>query len=65
MILFDLKSSETKAYNNKFAFLRFMIQDCNFLMTKIPGGNKTICRNKAGKIQEYTNKFTETGALQV
>ena len=46
-------------------FLRFMIQDCNFLMTKIPGGNKTICRNKAGKIQEYTNKFTETGAVQV
>ena len=42
-----------------------MIQDCNFLMTKIHGGNKTICRNKAGKIQEYTNKFTETGALQV
>jgi len=38
--------------------------DCNFLMTKIPGGNKTICRNKAGKIQEYTNKFTETGAVQ-
>jgi len=38
--------------------------DCTFLMTKIPGGNKTICRNKEGKIQEYTVKVTETGAIQ-
>jgi len=38
--------------------------DCTFLMMKIPGGNKTICRNNAGKILEYTVKFTEKGFVQ-
>jgi len=37
---------------------------CNFLMTKIPRGYKTVCRNKEGKIHEYTTKITENGALQ-
>ena len=35
------------------------------LMTKIPGGSKIISTNKAGKIQEYTNKFTADGFVQV
>ena len=34
-------------------------------MTKIPGGNKVICRKPTGQIQEYTTKFTEAGMLQV
>lgn len=34
--------------------------DCTFLVTKIPGGRKIIC-NKAGRIQEYTVKYTEGG----
>ena len=40
-------------------------KDCIFLMTKIPGGNKVICRKPTGQIQEYTTKFTEAGMFQV
>ena len=43
----------------------FYSTDCIFLMTKIPGGNKVICRKPTGQIQEYTTKFTETGMIQV
>lgn len=38
--------------------------DCSMRMTKIPGGNKIISINKAGNIQEYTNKFTADGFVQ-
>jgi hypothetical protein len=38
--------------------------DFTFLTTKIPGGNKIIIKNKAGKVQEYTIKFTEGGFLE-
>lgn len=38
--------------------------DFTFLTTKIPCGNKIIIKNKAGKVQEYTIKFTEGGFLQ-
>ena len=50
-----------------FTLLRIFIDSlgCNFLMTKIPRGYKTVCRNKEGKIHEYTTKITENGALQV
>lgn len=40
------------------------IVGCTFLMTKIQGGYKVICKNKTGRIQEHTVKFTETGAVQ-
>ena len=43
----------------------FCATDCIFLMTKIPGGNKVICRKPTGQIQEYTTKFTEAGMFQV
>ena len=46
-------------------YLFFMFKDCIFLMTKIPGGNKVICRKPTGQIQEYTTKFTEAGMFQV
>merc|ERR1711936_1044261 len=38
--------------------------DCIFLMTRIPGGNKVICRKPTGQIQEYTTKFTDAGMFQ-
>ena len=45
--------------------IHFFAKDCIFLMTKIPGGNKVICRKPTGQIQEYTTKFTEAGMFQV
>ena len=48
-----------------FNCIQFFAKDCIFLMTKIPGGNKVICRKPTGQIQEYTTKFTEAGMFQV
>ena len=70
LILYKKYISGKKYFTyQSFTFLSivfiFYAKDCIFLMTKIPGGNKVICRKPTGQIQEYTTKFTEAGMFQV